>query len=242
MKDDFTLLKQLLEKYRVTRPLPEGIQDHLIATRRQSLVKILKKLGRYNPVFGAIIFIFFLFKKFGISFSVVQSALILAAVSAVAAVSISTGVYMGVTYFVNQEVEKPVLTTDIPSPAPEPKKPTKPIAVKPPQKKQFTNTIVLNPFRSSNLDRNTSNRIMRNIKNELTRLRGKNNLVKDLGAGPGIFVFGSAEKIKNTYRISARGVGKDGNILFKFVEESQTPEGVNQASRKIAGTISRRVK
>ena len=62
MNNDIKLFKDVLTKFRFVDPVPPDIQKNMIYPKRELLINILKQLNRYNPVFGIILFIFFLAK------------------------------------------------------------------------------------------------------------------------------------------------------------------------------------
>jgi hypothetical protein len=81
------ILKTVIDKYELSEPVPQDVHMAMEKSRKENLVRILKKDVRRAVFISAVVSFFLWVKKFGISVSIVKSA---AAVSA--ALIIGTGV------------------------------------------------------------------------------------------------------------------------------------------------------
>ncbi len=81
---DTLLLERLLDKYKFTRPVPEDIQEEILASKKKNLVRVLKTVGAFSALQGAFLSVYFWFKKLGIGIPIVKyiiTAITLAAVT-----------------------------------------------------------------------------------------------------------------------------------------------------------------
>jgi len=246
MIEDLILLQNLLEKYKVTAPLPHVVQEHILDNKRKQLVVILKKLGRYNPLFGIILFVFFLFRKLGFGLSIIQSAIILAASSALIVGSISVSTYMYVKQLPDTEpqVEQPGIIDNPPSVSDNSRTSVqKQKKTAPTGHLKFKNFIQLHPFESSS--EKFSQAITSEMKKELARLRGKNNILMsgNNSQESSVLMFGSVEKIKTSFIITTRLVDKKtGKLIYMTSEQFKSMNEIDRVCNKIAGAISEKVK
>ncbi len=72
---DTILLEQLLEKYRFVRPVPVSIQKSILASKKNTIVRVLKTVGVYSAVYGAFLSLYFSVKKIGIGGFFVKCAI-----------------------------------------------------------------------------------------------------------------------------------------------------------------------
>ena len=91
MINEMKILQDLLDKYKVTRPVPAGVRRDILAHKRSNFVAIMKKLDRYSPLLGAFLFIYFLLRKFGIIATLKQCGVFIAVSVALTVAGISTG-------------------------------------------------------------------------------------------------------------------------------------------------------
>jgi len=62
---DTMLLEKLLERYRLTRPVPPEVQDSILSSKKENLVRILKTAGAFTAAYGAFLSFYFAVKKMG---------------------------------------------------------------------------------------------------------------------------------------------------------------------------------
>ncbi len=246
MIDELIQLQNLLDKYKVTAPLPHALQEHVLDNKRKQLVIILKKLGRYNPLFGIILFVFFLFRKSGFGLSIIQSAIVLTVSSVffVGGISFSTYLYVKQSSDSGAKVEHSGIIDKSPSISDN----SRILARK--QKKttvagnlKFEKFIQIHPFESSSEE--FSQAITSEIKKELVRLRGKSNILTSGNNSheSSVLMFGSVEKIKISYVITTRLVDKKtGKLIFMTSEQFKSMKDVNMVCKKIAMAISGNIK
>jgi len=87
-------MKRLFDKYKVSSPLPENIQDNTLKIKKKNFILILKKLGIFSPVYGLIVYIYLFLKEIGIGLTLVQSAGIFFIASSITAAGITAGSYL----------------------------------------------------------------------------------------------------------------------------------------------------
>ena len=84
-------LELLLEKYRVTRPVPEEAREYALASKPRVFRRVMKSLGRLSLVSAMISALYFAMKKFGMSLTAFKMFVISAAL-----VSLPFGTYYGI--------------------------------------------------------------------------------------------------------------------------------------------------
>ncbi|MCP4138394.1 MAG: hypothetical protein GY754_45955 [bacterium] len=104
-------MKKVLEKFRFSKPVPDELKKISWKDSRKKEIEILKEAGKYRPVYGAFLFVFYLTANFGFRLTVPQSAVVLVFTSVLALGSVSSGTYAVVQYFskVDPVIEKPAL-------------------------------------------------------------------------------------------------------------------------------------
>jgi len=243
---DIKLLQGLLEKYRVAEPVPAAVRVRVIAGRRRNLVEILKKLDRYNPLLGAILLVYFLFKKLGLSVSLIQSAIVFFTVTAISVAGVTTGSYIAVKRIMDKapQVELQKDLTDKTATA-EPKVTDKPESIKAndestPVLRDVKNVIYLQPFDGTNAQGGDIALVSSTIQRELVRLRGVKNIVtgKASGQSSRLLLLGTVRKHDTLYAISAKVIDSDtGRIRFATTEEAKS-DSLILISKKLAKEIS----
>ncbi len=87
-------LKSVINKYEISEPVPADVRMAMVKSRKENLIKIMKKESRRSLFITAVVTFFFWIKKFGLSISIAKSA---AAVSAAfiisAAIITAAGIY-----------------------------------------------------------------------------------------------------------------------------------------------------
>jgi hypothetical protein len=243
---DIKLLQGLLEKYRVTEPVPAAVRVRVIAGRRRNLVVILKKLDRYNPLLGAILLVYFLFKKLGLSVSLVQSAVVFFTVTALSVAGVTTGSYIVVKRVIDSS-PKVELQNDEGSVTIE----TSPRVVdtvdsaktgeeSTPVLREVKNVIHLQPFEGMDAQGSDVTLVSNAIQSELVRLRGSKNILSGKASSHvnRLLLLGTVRKHASLYAITAKVVdGESGRIRFAATEEAKSDSLVS-ISKKLAKEIS----
>jgi len=87
-------LKSVINKYELSEPVPADVRMAMVKSRKENLIKIMKKESRRSLFITAVVTFFLWIKKFGLSISIAKSA---AAVSAAfiisAAIITAAGIY-----------------------------------------------------------------------------------------------------------------------------------------------------
>ncbi len=246
MINEMKILQDLLDKYKVTRPVPAGVRRDILAHKRRNFVSIMKKLDRYSPFLGAFLFIYFLLRKLGIIATLKQCGIILAVTVALTVAGISTGAYLVIKH-----------ALDTPSPIEMHKEKTGDNSlqkIKNEAKSQPTDdftspplqdvktVIVFQPFDGMNASTGEISQVSGTIQNELTRIRGSKNIISTQAgvtkASTNLLLIGTVRKMGAAYAITAKVIDRDsGKIHFAATEEART-DTLTSVSKKLAKEIS----
>jgi hypothetical protein len=93
MKDREAILRQALEKYRLTEPVPPELRQHIRVHRRSALNASLRSLGRYNPFTGMVTACYFASRRMGFGLTMAQSLAVCLAAVILSAGALSAGIY-----------------------------------------------------------------------------------------------------------------------------------------------------
>jgi len=113
MKQEIQMLEQLLEKYRLTEPVPEEVRAYFLKRKKKFFVKVCKSLGIYNIFFGSVITVFFIMKKLGLAVTVIQSAIIVTMLTVISFASVTWCGYTFILPLIHNEMRHEKI---IPSP------------------------------------------------------------------------------------------------------------------------------
>jgi hypothetical protein len=111
---DTLLLEKLLDKYKFIRPVPPGVQESILSSKKRTLVRILKTAGAFSAVYGVFLSLYFAVKKMGIGIPVTKFI-----ISGITIASLSYGgYYAAVTLSRDRDsgtspVKKPLSLNDI---------------------------------------------------------------------------------------------------------------------------------
>jgi len=241
------ILRQVLEKFRLTRPVPAELRARILATKGPRFREALRRTGDYTPLFGAAAWLFFLLRRFGIGVSVAGSAVILAVTAVTLATAVSAGAYFAAVRTAPPlpgSVEKsegamipvpatvhPAAKDAAPDPAPED-----------PDVVRNRSGVAL--FTAAGAERETVLKVTDTVARELAQLMGNEKIVSlRLGRRKvGRMILGSVEKLEGTYTITARVVGVADSKIISFVTESAaTKDELEEACRKIAHELARHI-
>ena len=246
MISEMKILQDLLDKYKVTRPVPAGVRRDILAHKRKNFVAIMKKLDRYSPLLGAFLFIYFLLRKFGIIATLKQCSVILAISAALTVAGVSTGAYM---------VIKHILYT--PSPVEMQKEKTGDNSLhkikddaksrsvddySSPPLRDVKNIIVFQPFDGMNVSKGEISQVSGTVQNELTRIRGSKNIISSQAltseVSTRLLLIGTVRKMGGNFAITAKVIDREsGKIHFAATEEAR-PDTLTFVSKKLAKEIS----
>ncbi|PKL39204.1 MAG: hypothetical protein CVV44_10090 [Spirochaetae bacterium HGW-Spirochaetae-1] len=241
MKDQAAAIRQLLEKYRFTDEAAPHVREHVLAHAGQSFRLTLKKLGRYNPVIGAVVLVFLLSKRLGIGISMLQSAAVTVVTAAVVAGSVATGGYYGVKAVIMEKKSQEQKIEDVqdisePETLPrdgtggEKERSSLPVPV-----------ISVEPFTLVNLDETGGGRVLNALKRELETVCAKRCTVGASGK-PDMILRGQLAGNDGSCILFLRLVRKDGQILFARSFEGGSPADLEMKAGEIAGEIYAKVK
>ncbi len=246
MINEMKILQDLLDKYKVTRPVPVGVRRDILAHKRRNFVTIMKKLDRYNPLLGAFLLIYFLLRKFGIIATLKQCGIILAVSVALTVAGISTGAYFVIKHALDTpssiEMQKEKSEDNsLQKPKDEDKSQSADDYTSPPLR-DVKNVIVFQPFDGMNASTGEISQVSGTIQNELTRIRGSKNIISTqagvTNASTNLLLIGTVRKMGAAYAITAKVIDRQsGKIHFAATEESRT-DTLTSVSKKLAKEIS----
>lgn len=237
MRNEEKNIDRLLEKLKIKSPLTQKNIKEIKRRKRKSLVKIFKEAKQYNPVFGAILFIFFMFKRIGITISFLQSATIMVCVSIFVPTVLVASLYIGVKMYLDDKTEIKIENKEV-SETINIQKKEKPVKVKPVIKpetkpiKKFKKFIIFNSFETNNVNNDVILKLSNNFKKRLRNLRGNENILSEAtNTENNYYLFGSIEKIENKYVLSIRLVDKKSGMI-DFLDTTQV-NSMNELKGKI---------
>lgn len=244
MINEMKILQDLLDKYKVTRPVPAGVRRDILAHKRRNFVTIMKKLDRYNPLLGASLLIYFLLRKLGIIATLKQCGIILAVSVALTVAGISTGAYLVIKHTSpssNEMQKEKAEDNSLQKTNNDVKSKFSDDFTSPPLR-DVKNVIVFQPFDGMNASTGEISQVSGTIHNELTRIRGSKNIISTqagvTNASTNLLLIGTVRKMGAAYAITAKVIDREsGKIHFAATEEAQ-PDTLNLVSKKLAKEIS----
>lgn len=246
MINEMKILQDLLDKYKVTRPVPAGVRRDILAHKRRNFVAIMKKLDRYTPLLGAFLLIYFLLRKFGIIATLKQCGIILAVSVALTVAGISTGAYLVIKHALNSpspiEMQKEKTEENALQKTKDQVKSHSSDDYTSPPRRDVKNVIVFQPFDGMNASTGEISQVSGTIQNELTRIRGSKNIISSQAgvtiASTKLLLIGTVRKMGGSYAITAKVVNRESSkIHFATTEEART-DTLTSVSKKLAKEIS----
>ncbi len=246
MKDEMKLLQDLLDKYKVTQPVPAGVRRDILAHKRRNFVAIMKKLDRYTPLLGAFLLIYFLLRKFGIIATLKQCGIILAVSVALTVTGLSTGAYLVIKHALDTptpiEMQKENTEDNSLQKTKDEAKSQPTDDFTSPPLRDVKNVIVFQPFDGMNASTGEISQVSGTIQNELTRIRGSKNIIPSqagvTNASTNLLLIGTVRKMGGAYAITAKVIDREtGKIHFAATEEART-DTLTSVSNKLAKQIS----
>ena len=87
------IFKELIRYYRLEKPVPIKVHKDLLQARRETLIAILKKQGKYGLFILLVMNLFFFGKRIGISMSIIKCTIIVWTISLTTAGVITLSAY-----------------------------------------------------------------------------------------------------------------------------------------------------
>jgi hypothetical protein len=246
MKEDILLMHKLLEKTMVSDPLDGNMQDYSLNMKRKNFVSLTKKIGMYSSAYGAILSVYFLFKKLGIGLTIVQSAGVLCIATVIAVTSIGAGGFIAVKKYVldaSGTQEKAIYgelineaTRDV----------DEQITGKTMEDNAagvlYSKSIGIQGFANNGANEALVTQLSDIMRNEFSRLNVRGVAIISSLSSANYILSGSVDKLDNLYQITVKLVHRrSGRIVFASSEESNTPDGLKVSAKKIAKEISERL-
>lgn len=240
MRNEIKLMQRLFEKYRMANPLPDDIQKHAYRMKRKTLVSILKKLGLYSPVYGAILIVYLALKEIGIGLSVVQSAAALFVASAITAAGITAGGYLTMKKIATEALPRAELEAPVREAAPSAGGATRREGTTSADKAVYKYIIQFYGLDNNGADEAMVRRVADALTGEILRLKGKDTTA--LVSAPSKsdwFLTGSVEKLDRSYLLTVRLTDRrTRRIIFAASKESVDEDGLIRAGSGFARSIS----
>ncbi|OHD63156.1 MAG: hypothetical protein A2176_11455 [Spirochaetes bacterium RBG_13_51_14] len=85
---DTLLVEKIIDRYKLSRPVPPNIQDSILSSKKRILVRVLKTVGVFTAVHGVFLSIYFAVKKTGIGIPLIRYI-----ISGIAVISLTYGAY-----------------------------------------------------------------------------------------------------------------------------------------------------
>jgi hypothetical protein len=98
MNDDIKRLHNLIDTYKLSRPVSPELQQYVINNRGPDLRRILMKSGKYSLISWFVIMIFSLLRKYGLHVTMIQSKIIAGITAAAVASGSAAAAYRGARY------------------------------------------------------------------------------------------------------------------------------------------------
>ncbi|HOO72559.1 MAG TPA: hypothetical protein PK926_12425 [Spirochaetota bacterium] len=98
MKGDEQVFNMIMAKYRLSEPLTADEQAFVIKSRRKVLKSLLKKYGKYTPLFWFLILLAMMFRNAGVKLTFIQAKALLAAALVTGTAGTSAVTYAGAKY------------------------------------------------------------------------------------------------------------------------------------------------
>ncbi|MCP4135000.1 MAG: hypothetical protein GY754_28760 [bacterium] len=266
MIENMKEMEVLLDRYRLSRPVPPKLQKHIQESTRKNLVRLLKEGGLYTPFFALVLYLFFALKKVGIYLSLVKLMALVSFLCVVSMATVASAFAISTNNLFNDEqrVVEPVNKT--------PEKSIRQKEKDPFDKRDEGGMMVSNGenglpgieqttvlgkgdiivfqkkhLKSVNVEEDVPSEVYTAIFNELRRLRGKSGVAASKSeAAPDkkkLLLFASVEKVKKMYMLSVLAIdSKTGEVKFKITHESTVRSVLKKGCKKLAREIVSKVR
>ena len=235
------ILRQVLEKYKISMPINPAVRKHIMKSRKKVLVNVFKHYGQYNIIIAAALVVYFPIRKIGISASLVQSAVITFTLSAITAVVLITGGYIAINKLLfTAPVEKQITEEKINR-----------IDEKPAIKKEiiidkFENKLIFPGFKSISADKTIVNQLNAEILKELYLIRGQGNVFKTPAEANGIHIISSLEILESKpelkYILTVKAVNMESGLILIIKEEEAFTHDLSAKSINLVKEIIKTIK
>jgi hypothetical protein len=244
MRKEIKLMQRLFEKYRLTNPLPDDVQEHSYRMKRKTLVVMLKRLGIYSPVYGAILIIYLALKDIGIGLGVAQSAAVLFVASAITAAGIAAGGYAAVKKVAPTAPPRAEQQAPVREAAPADGSAARPEVTAGADRAVHKYIIQFYGLDNNGADEAMVRRVAGALAGEILRLKGRETTAMvSAPSESGWFLTGSVEKLDRSYLLTVRLTDRrTRRIIFAASEESADEEGLVRAGARFARSISEEIR
>ncbi len=238
------LLREILDKFKVSGPLPEEIKPRMLKAKKAVLINILKEHKHYSFWIFLIISVYFYTRWLGIGISLAKSSAIVIISALTTAAVISAGSYYAITQISFDKPESRI--EEIEKSVPEKEELSEPVKKESAKK---TNIISIDykldiiPFTHDTRAKKAAKILARNIKINLIKIKGKSAArilygpLKNARAAK--LLSGSIVMVDDIYMVSAKITNpKTSQVLMFINEETRSEAELNKIAKKIARTVA----
>ena len=232
MINEELLVEKLLLKYRFTEPVPVEYRNHIAASKRNTLVSILKKNKNYSITLWAAIIVYMFLRKLGIAVSFLQAAVISGVTATVLAVTVTTCTVKIVSAVKERMDAK---TNSIVYE----KEPAEILTMQSGGK-----SAVLMKFTGTHDAGHLSDSATMIFADTLKKEIGESNLsIGNADTDKKYIITGSVEKLPDGYLLTARVVDKSSSVIIHMdMKEISDENQLNAESGKMARKLARKLK
>lgn len=231
--------KELLQKYKMDKPLPDGNRKNIRVLKKRTMIHILKNQKRYSTFVFLAVSIFFWIKRFGVSFSLVKSAVVVLFALTLFVGAVAASAFITVKYLVmNTSVKEEIY-----------KRKNKKEEVHNNELEKKINIpqyrISMAYFEYDSAISAIGRQVNSSLRNELLNLKGGN--VIDFTSGPANIksnriIVGSITKLDTTYLITAKIIDRTTSRIIEYVTETvETESDIPRACSVVSAKIAKKI-
>ncbi len=237
-KDPVDRVKEALDRTGLSLPVPDDVKKHIRRSKAGNFRKVLKKTGGYSIIFGSISYIFFTLKKYGLSVTIIKSAVIWGISLILSVAAVTAGIYFSARYFIPSgtvnrtmvPVESGLKEMEIP----EKEAPARRSTAAPSSGK----LIGINTFKGADVSREEKRAVTDAVTASLKQYLDDTTGITVNRSGSrraGLVLLGSVERNNGSYIINARLVRvSDAKIIMYTQEKIESLDSIESASERIA--------
>jgi len=244
MSANLNVFDHILTRYKFRQPVPQPVQDYMLASRDQVLRDTLKKLNQYSLFYGIVLWVYFLLKKGGIGLGIMYCKIIAATGVIIAGASLSLGMYAAARHYVIPRIlHEKSAPAELTLPGSLPVPIVSDSSEKPLPAAGYA--LGVGRFSSSSVDRDTLSMAEDIIIGELSRLQGA--AVADIrvdrgGKSLSRILSGSVENLGSQTIITVKVINVgDSKIIFVADEAFESSTDLGKACRSLAAKIARKI-
>jgi len=251
------ILRAVLDRFKLREPVPADIRGYIAARKREAAADVLRHYGQYGTAYGAVMAVFYGFRRLGFRPSMKQTKAFLSGCIAIALITAIT-IFVILLYDTKLDYRPKIIDSekggaqglivperddDVPhakkkddTAAPEK---TEPVSV-------VRYRLGVETFSGDALEAGESRRVTDMIAGELIRLKGPEKVVLLRGRErrklANQALLGSVEKLGSAYIITAKIVDvQSGRVTASFDESADSVADLDAACRRVAARAAGKV-